>query len=110
MLRRRTRRMRRKSNIAHTKSILNAANNRAANWTIGSKRKAKSKAGRCRARRRARKAIRDVRGKGQSKLRVNRRPSTDSTRETALYIHIRRFALRSVEYGRVLDVTVEQSN
>ncbi len=38
----------------HTKSILNAANNRAASWTIGSKRNANSKAGRCRVRRRAR--------------------------------------------------------
>src|SRR6266481_7728210 len=55
MLWRGTRRVRRKSNFAHTKSILNAANNRAANWTIGSKRNANSKAGRCRARRRARK-------------------------------------------------------
>ena len=89
--------MRRKSNFALTKSILNAANNRAANWMIGSKRNANSKAGRCRARRRARKAIRDVRGKVQSKLRFNRRPSIDSTRETALYIGIRRFPVRSVE-------------
>src|SRR6267154_1062220 len=97
MLWRGTRRVRRKSNFAHTKSILNAANNRAANWTIGAKRNANSKAGRCRARRRARKAIQDVRGKGQSKLRFNRRPPIDSIRETALYIGIRRFPAGSVE-------------
>src|SRR6266404_5366937 len=80
MLWRGTRRVRREPNFAHTKSILNAANNRAANWTIGSKRNANSKAGRCRARRRARKAIRDVRGKVQSKRRFNRLDSLNCDR------------------------------
>jgi len=52
----------RKSDVEHTKSISNAANNRAAIWTIGSKRNANSNAGCFAARRQARKEIRDIRG------------------------------------------------
>jgi len=51
-----------KSDVAHTKSTSNAANNQAVSWTIGSKRRANSNAGCFGARRRARKGIRDIRG------------------------------------------------
>ena len=37
----------RKSDVAHTKSISNGANNQAANWTIGSRRNADSTEGCC---------------------------------------------------------------
>jgi hypothetical protein len=43
-----TRRVTRKSDVAHTKSISNAANNQATNWTIGSRRNANSTEGCCR--------------------------------------------------------------
>ena len=51
---RRTRRVMRKSDVAHTKSILSAANNPALNWTIGSKLSANSKARRFGASKQAR--------------------------------------------------------
>jgi hypothetical protein len=54
--------MTRKSGVAPTKSIPNAANNQAAIWTIGSKRNANSKASWYCARRRGSKEIRDVGG------------------------------------------------
>src|SRR5260370_24803826 len=47
----------RKSDVEHTKSISNAANNQAVSWTIGSKRNANWNAGCFAARRRARKRV-----------------------------------------------------
>jgi hypothetical protein len=47
----------RKSDVEHTKSISNAANNQEVSWTIGSKRNANSNAGYFAARRQARKEI-----------------------------------------------------
>jgi hypothetical protein len=47
--------VKRKSDVAHTKSISNAANNQAVSWTIGSKPKANLNAGCFGLRRRARK-------------------------------------------------------
>jgi hypothetical protein len=61
-LRQGIRRVTRKSDFVHTKSILNAANNQAASWTIGSKPNANSHVGCARARRPARKPICDTCG------------------------------------------------
>src|ERR1700693_6471655 len=57
-----TRRLRRKSDVAHTKSISNAANNKGVSWTIGSKPNVNSNEGCFGASRRFRKRIRDIRG------------------------------------------------
>jgi hypothetical protein len=58
----------RRSGVAHTKSISNAANNQALIWTIGSKRNANSNAGCFAARRRARTEIRRLKTEGAYRI------------------------------------------